>query len=63
MHQKDSVRINISKSLSLFPEFLSISKNELLSANEHNFQIYIKILKSIVLLLNDEQPDIRYYLI
>ena len=55
MSHKEQVRIAVSKSLARLPPLLSEKDDAL-------FPGQLKMLQALVLLLNDEQPDIRYYL-
>ena len=55
MSHKEQVRIAVSKSLARLLPLLSEKDDAL-------FPGQLKMLQSLILLLNDEQPDIRYYL-
>lgn len=56
MDHKEQVRIAVSKALArLLPLMVELQKGELFDG-----QLYLKY--AMILLLNDEQPDIRYYL-
>lgn len=55
MSHKEQVRIAVSKSLARLLPLLSEKDDAL-------FPGQLKMLQALILLLNDEQPDIRYYL-
>ena len=37
-------------------------KDPIFIASKQNFEGYLLLVSALILLLNDEQPDIRYYL-
>lgn len=55
MQHKEQVRIAVSKALARLLPLL-------LKDNDKRFAGQLKMLQALILLLNDEQPDIRYYL-
>lgn len=57
MEHKEQVRIAVSKALAKILPLLAKS-----SESEKVLRGQFGLLYSIVILLNDEQPDIRYYL-
>lgn len=61
MEHKEQVRIAVSKSIgnSLF---LSNLNSPVFYENVTCFKSYLNFISALILLLNDEQPDIRYYL-
>ena len=63
MEHKEQVRIAVSKALSKLLPLLSVQEGQIAFGDEvKRFPGQLKLLYSLVLLLNDEQPDIRYYL-
>eukprot|EP00347_Sterkiella_histriomuscorum_P008658 403344256 len=62
MEHKEQVRIAVSKSLGSLLIHMKLNPDSKFIQTQENFQSYLQLLTSLILLLNDEQPDIRYYL-
>jgi hypothetical protein len=63
MEHKEQVRIAVSKALSKLLPLMTVNEGILPFGNETTrFPGHLSLLYSLVILLNDEQPDIRYYL-
>lgn len=53
----------VAKSVGKIIPYLKLSSDSIFTQSEENFRGYLEIINCLILLLNDEQPDIRAYIV